>query len=179
MHTPGDIIKIWKMYQQNLDKYVRSRIRNPDDVDDILQNIFIKIQNGIAKLESDKKIHSWILAIARNTVIDYYRSQKNGYVSSEMLPDSVDERETGAEEEIARGLLPMVAKLPTIYREAIILSQYRSMSNREIANKLNISVSGIKSRVQRGRSLLKEMLLDCCKFELDANRRIVDYEPNE
>ena len=177
MNTHVDIVKIWNEYHINLSKFVINRINETEDASDIIHDIFLKIQKGLSGLESDKKIHSWIFTIARNAVIDYYRKKKSKTITVEFLPEVIDVQGPGAEEEISRCLLPMVAKLPAIYRETLILSQFRSMTNREVVAKLGISVSGVKSRVQRGRFLLKEMLLDCCNFELDSKRRIVDYEP--
>jgi RNA polymerase sigma-70 factor (ECF subfamily) len=71
----------------------------------------------------------------------------------------------------------MIHSLPGPYREAILLTELEGLSQVELARRLNISVSGAKSRVQRGRQQLKEMLLDCCEFETDRRGRVYGCTP--
>ncbi|HAH00091.1 MAG TPA: RNA polymerase subunit sigma-24, partial [Ktedonobacter sp.] len=59
----------------------------------------------------------------------------------------------------------MVDSLPNDYREALYLTEYEGLTQRELADRLGLSFSGAKSRVQRAREKLKVMLLDCCHFE--------------
>jgi len=54
----------------------------------------------------------------------------------------------------------------------------RSLSREELSERLGISFSGAKSRVQRARAKIKQQLLDCCHFELDHAGRIIDYQPH-
>ena len=69
----------------------------------------------------------------------------------------------------------MIAALPDPYREALILSEYQGLSQKDVADRLGISLSGAKSRVQRARRQLREMFLACCHFEMDRRGRILDY----
>ena len=71
----------------------------------------------------------------------------------------------------------MVESLPDDYRQALLLTEYEGLTQRELAERLGLSVSGAKSRVQRAREKLKEMLLDCCHFEFDRLGRVIDYQP--
>src|SRR5437588_726670 len=71
----------------------------------------------------------------------------------------------------------MVDSLTNDYRQALILTEYEGLTQRELAVRLGISVSGAKSRVQRAREKLKDMLLDCCHFEFDHSGRVIDYQP--
>jgi hypothetical protein len=70
----------------------------------------------------------------------------------------------------------MIHSLPGPYREAILLTEFDGLSQVEMARRLGISVSGPKSRVQRGRRQLKNMLLDCCRFEFDRRGRVFDCQ---
>ena len=72
----------------------------------------------------------------------------------------------------------MVESLPADYREALILTEYEGLTQRALAERLGLSFSGAKSRVQRAREKLKAMLLDCCHFEFDRFGKIIDYQPN-
>jgi RNA polymerase sigma-70 factor, ECF subfamily len=80
--------------------------------------------------------------------------------------------EEDVEKELAQCILPMVNQLPIDYREAIQMAEFKRLTQKEIAQKQGLSLSGAKSRVQRGRKLLKEKLLDCCRIELDRQGKV-------
>ena len=69
-------------------------------------------------------------------------------------------------------LRPMIDRLSADYRDAIKLVELEGLTNQEAANKLGLSISGMKSRVQRGRQQFRKMLDECCLIELDRRRRI-------
>ena len=58
------------------------------------------------------------------------------------------------------------------------MADIEGLSMKEVAEELNISVSGAKSRVQRGRKMIKEIILKCCEVNTDKYGNIVDYEPH-
>ena len=70
----------------------------------------------------------------------------------------------------------MVERLPPHYREAVALVDLSGLPQTEAAAQVGLSVSGLKSRVQRGRRSLKEILVACCPVETDSGGRIVDYD---
>jgi hypothetical protein len=67
-------------------------------------------------------------------------------------------------------------QLPEAYREALTLTELGGLSQRDAAARAGLSLSGMKSRVQRGRAKLTELLLRCCEVELDVRRRAVGFE---
>jgi RNA polymerase sigma-70 factor (ECF subfamily) len=95
------------------------------------------------------------------------------------LPETFDIPEEPTEIDREQTLLPciktMVDQLPDVYREAIIFTEYQGWTQKELAQHLGISLSGAKSRVQRAREKLKNMLLACCHFEFDRRGKIIDY----
>ena len=76
-------------------------------------------------------------------------------------------------------LLPMIQSLPELYRKTLLLSEIESLSQKEVAQKLGLSLSAVKSRVQRGRERLKKLLLECCRFEFDHQGTVTDFENKE
>jgi RNA polymerase sigma-70 factor (ECF subfamily) len=70
----------------------------------------------------------------------------------------------------------MIRKLPHEYREALSLVALHGNTQQAAANQVGLSLSGMKSRVQRGRELLKTMLRKCCHIQLDSKGSIIDYE---
>lgn len=99
-------------------------------------------------------------------------------VSSEISEDIVDESIPSQmnSEEIASCLKPMINKMPERYKQAVTLTEIKGLTQKDMAEKLGLSISGAKSRVQRGRDKLKEMLLECCHFEFDRLGNILDYQ---
>ena len=79
--------------------------------------------------------------------------------------------------ELAPCILDMVESLPAHYRQALILTEYEGLSQKALSEQLGLSFSGAKSRVQRARQQIKQMLLDCCHFQFDSVGRIIDYQP--
>jgi RNA polymerase sigma-70 factor (ECF subfamily) len=178
-----DTQQIWEEFGGHLRGFIRSRVRNDFDADDILQDVFRKIHDNVNQVEDDTRRQAWLFRIARNAIVDYYRSKSR--------TPSVSIEETGihlvAHEEdndnlnqtVASWLKDMIADLPEKYREAIVLTEIEGLTQKELAERLGISISGAKSRVQRGRALLKEMLLDCCHLEFDRLGNVIDYSRNE
>ena len=169
---------VWKDYHRKLTSFVNKRVSDPAIAEDLVQDILIKVNAKIETLESVNKLQGWIYQIARNTIIDYYRSNKN--LESELIGDLIapeTDQISQARQEVSICLTSLIRHLPDKYREAMTLSEIEGISQKEIAARQNISVSGAKSRVQRGRKLLKQMLLDCCVFELDQQQRMIDYHP--
>ena len=170
---------LWETFHTGLKHFILKRIPDEQSADDVLQETFLKIHTRIATLRDEDKLQSWMYQIARNAIADYYRTQKATVELPETLP-VLDE--PVFEDEVIKDLIPgvkaMVDSLPPAYREALILTEYEGLTQRELADRLGLSFSGAKSRVQRAREKLKTMLLDCCHFEFDRLGKIIDYQPN-
>lgn len=168
--------KVWQEYHSRLRAFIKSRISDDAATDDILQDVFLKMHTGLASLRDDTKIKNWLYQITRNTIIDYFRSQK----PTVDIPDWLSLPETDSTDnvyqELAECLRPMIKALPEKYRGAVTLSELKGLKQKEVAQLQGISVSGAKSRVQRGRALLKQMLNECCRFQFDHSGRIIEYE---
>jgi len=78
--------------------------------------------------------------------------------------------------ELATCLEPLLKQLPNAYREAVILADFRGEAQRTVAERLGLSVPGAKSRVQRGRALLRHLLQACCELEIDHRGSVVDFQ---
>jgi len=176
---------IWKTFNHQLRSFILPRISDPSLADDILQEVFLKIHSKIDTLKDETKIHSWIYQIIRNTIIDYYRKQKTRLEDINSIPldnyntfPVIDEiTEESPAQEIASGLREMVEALPEKYTQTLLLVEFQGLSQIELAQKLGISVSGAKSRVQRGRHMLRDSLMIRCHFHFDRFGTIIDYHP--
>lgn len=168
---------IWNEFSAQLRGFVFKRIRDPADADDILQDVFVKLHTRIDTLRDEDRLVPWLYQIARHTIIDYYRARQPSPPIPETLAVEDAPDESDAATDIASGLNGMVASLPDKYRQAIVLSEFGGLTQRETADRLELSLSGAKSRVQRGRDMLRNQLLDCCHFEFDRLGHIIDYTP--
>ncbi|OAS21379.1 RNA polymerase sigma factor SigZ [Paenibacillus oryzisoli] len=172
---------IWMEFNKDLKKYIQTRVNNKYDVEDILQDVFKKVHNSIHTLTDEGKIQSWVYQITRNTIIDYYRVS----AKKKNIETHLDYKEEFSEEEVQENNLNkvvsgwlncIVQELDEKYREAILLTELGNFTQKELAERLGISISGAKSRVQRGREKIKELLLACCHIERDRLGNVIDFE---
>lgn len=168
--------KVWHEYHSRLRSFIKSRIIDDTATDDTLQNVFLKMHAGLASLKDETRLKSWLYQIARNAIIDYFRAQKPFVEIPEWLPQPETESGEKATQELSKCLQPMIQLLPENYREAVILSELQGLTQKEVAEVQGTSLSGAKSRVQRGRALLKKMLVNCCWLEFDHSGRLCGYE---
>jgi RNA polymerase sigma-70 factor (ECF subfamily) len=171
--------RIWQSYHAGLHGFIRSRVRDDYVADDILQEVFTRIHARIGTLEDSARIKAWIYSITRNAVIDHFRARR----ILEPLPEGLAAPELDANEQarqdIESCLQPLIGRLPDKYRRALVLSEIEGLPQRRVAEELGISLSGAKSRVQRGRAMVKDLLTACCRFEFDRRGTMVDYEVKE
>ncbi len=170
--------EIWEKFGNCLKRFILKRVRDEHDAEDILQDIFVKIHSNIANLRDETRLPAWVYQTTRNAIVDYYRHR----TVTMALPETtelVEESVAGADaaNEVALCLEPMIGHLPEKYRQAIILTEFEGLTQKEMAERLELSLSGAKSRVQRARRQLRDMLLACCHFEFDRLGNILDYQP--
>ena len=177
-HSNNDSVKsIWIKYYDLLFKFILKRVSNKATAEDILQNVFIKILSNIETLHDSTKLKNWMFQITRNSINDHFRLLKKTESISADLPEEVDEADAGIMEEAGSWISPFISGLPMKYQEALILSEINGMSQKDLATHLGISYAGAKSRVQRGRTMLKKELTQCCNFHADKYGSILDVNP--
>lgn len=170
----------WEAFHTPLRRFIRRHVPDDDTAEDLLQEVFLKIHQHGGRLNDARRLESWIYQVTRNIIIDYYRSHHY-----QMTPlDGVEELdlpEDMPDDDVVSELLPcvraMVLSLPEHDRQALILTEYQGLTQKELGERLGLSFSGAKSRVQRAREKLKQELLACCHFELDRRGHILDYRP--
>lgn len=170
---------IYREFASQLRRFIRKRVADPQAVEDILQEVFLRIHNRIDTLRSEERVQSWVYQIARNAIVDYYRSARHLFTIPEDLTIVSEDEERDAARELALSVREFLQCLPEEYRLPLILTEYQGKTQQEVAKQLGLSLSGAKSRVQRGREKLKGLLLDCCHFELDRGGRVIDYIPRQ
>jgi len=167
---------IWHEFSERLGQFIRARVNDPATAEDILQDIFVKLHARLDQLKDPARLQSWIYLIARNAIIDHYRTRKETIELPETMADE-REPEGGELEELKASFRRMIYNLPETYREALVLTEFEGLTQQQLAKRLGISLSGAKSRVQRGREQLKDMLHECCTFEFDRRGKVIDCTP--
>ena len=188
MSMMPDSQNIWIEVQSGLRAFIAKRVANEAEVDDIVQDVWLKMQRGLDGLKDQRRLISWIYQIARHAIIDHYRApgrrrempaglaaDLEAYQSSSTMT-TASEDSSQLRTELAGCLRPMIERLSGEYRQAVILIDLEGLTQREAAAQLGLSLSGMKSRMQRGRRQLKGMLEACCTIELDRRRGLVDYD---
>lgn len=163
-----ETIEIWKQFSENLKGYIYSKIKDQEITKDLLQEVFIKIHLNNHKLKNTDSLKSWVYSITHNTIIDYFKNQSKPVPSFE-LSETVEPQPHAAE----NCILPLINNLPEKYKEALILSEINGKKQQEVAEILNITLPGAKSRIQRGRKLVQQGLMDCCDYTLNSKGFLV------
>ncbi len=162
----------WDLLADRIGAYVGRRLPI-DDVDDVRQDVLLRIFQGAARLNDEARFGPWVYSVARNAVIDRLRARK---IATTDL-DDVDAPAEDSDEEIQPLLncvTPFVSRLPSPYREAITLTELRGLTQQQAAEIEGVSLSGMKSRVQRGRRMLKTMFEECCHLTVDGRGKVIE-----
>lgn len=170
---------IWSLLSADLRRFIRRRIPDDHIADDLLQETFVRIHRHIGSLTDSDRLAAWVYQIARNVIQDHYRRSAGSTIPiGEIDPADVPEdRLSRWRCRSAEWLDELIAQLPERYREAVGLADIEGLLQQEVADRLGLSFSGAKSRIQRGRAMLKEVLLQCCRFEFDRRGNLVDVDP--
>jgi RNA polymerase sigma-70 factor (ECF subfamily) len=163
---------IWESFASPLRSFIRARVRDHSAAEDILQEVFVKIHRKLATLQAGERIEAWVWRITRNSLADHFRRTR----PTEPLPADLVGTAPESESDLP-DLTPcvrrFVGELPPTYREALVLTEWNGLTQKDLA-KQRTSISGAKSRVQRSRLQLKELLMDCCRFELDRRGTVLE-----
>ena len=169
--------QLWETFSAPLYQFIRNRVPDAHSAEDILQDVFLKMHTHIDTLRTPDRLTSWIYQITRNAIADYYRSRR----PTAELVETIPEMEKVGDDDVLRELSPcvaaMVATLPEAYGEALRLTEYQGLSQKALSEQLGISFSGAKSRVQRARAKLQDLILGCCRIERDHRGAIMHAEP--
>ncbi|MCI0640879.1 MAG: RNA polymerase sigma factor SigZ [Gemmataceae bacterium] len=167
---------VWAQLSADLLRFIRRRVPDDHVADDLLQETFVRIHRNIANLQDADRLAAWVYQIARHVIYDHHRS------SSKSVPlvyeiATVEDRTGNGIPWTATWLAKMVGQLPDSYSDAVQLAELGGLTQQEVAERLGLSLSGAKSRIQRGRAMLKAALLRCCDFELDRRGNVLDCIP--
>jgi RNA polymerase sigma-70 factor (ECF subfamily) len=173
----------WHELRTKLNSYVRTKV-DVDVSEDVVHDILLRVLQNEDKLSELDNPLAWIYSIAKNRITDYYRKQSRTYSTNDLYnfePENTgtEKRHGSADNDFAECLRPLTDRLEPKYKEAVLLADFNGMKQIDAAKQIGISLSGMKSRVQRGRAKLKEELIACCAVEVDRFGKVIDYKPKD
>lgn len=178
---PAEARGAWHEIEARLRPYVARRVASASDVDDILQEIFLRMQRGVTALREAERFGGWIYRIAQHVIVDRARARARepvlGVAEPPEPPQELVDESDDLHAALGECVAMFVARLPDSYREAITLTELEGLTQKDAAELLGVSLSGMKSRVQRGREKLREMFHEVCQVSLDCRGRVVGCEP--
>ena len=170
---------LWKDFESKLRSFIYSKVPDKAITEDILQDVFIKIHLKIHTLKDESKLKPWLYQITRNRIMDYYRQNKPvNYPQLSGAEHDEEESDNKVMDQAMQDMIGMMNDLPREYCEALCLTELEGLSQKEYAEKIGIPYSSAKSRVQRSRKLLKDMLLTCCHYEFDKYGTVLSISKN-
>jgi RNA polymerase sigma-70 factor (ECF subfamily) len=163
-------------FAPRLRAFIRRRVRDDATADDLAQEALLKVYRSRATLRDGTRLEAWLYQIARGTIVDHYRRRR----ATEELPaaltgESPDEM-AAMRTRLHSSMKRFLAEMPAAYREPVRLAELEELPLARIALRLNLSLTAVKSRVRRGRAMLKKKLQACCRFEFDRLGRMIGYE---
>jgi RNA polymerase sigma-70 factor, ECF subfamily len=177
--APTDVA-LWEEFAAPLRAFVHRRVPETIDPNDVVQEIFLRILRHLPTLGEIERLDAWIFQVARTVVADALRA--NGRRQARTVDLDADTLEGPAEElpaalaELTPCLLPFVRRLDEPYRSALELTALGGLTQQQAAEHAGISLSGMKSRVQRARAQVRQLMGVCCALEYDARGSVMDYE---
>jgi RNA polymerase sigma-70 factor (ECF subfamily) len=169
----------WSDLHAAVRAFVGRRVRDAHVADDIAQDVMLKMQSQIASntpAPAAEKLDAWIYRVARNAIIDHYRARRDQADIDSAGAIATQEAESTPAAELSQCVRQIIGRLPPEYAEALTLTDLEGLSQQQLADRIGLSLSAAKSRVQRGREKLQTMILDCCNIERNRAGAVVDYQ---
>ena len=179
-----DIETIWAEVGTSLERFVRRHIADLHHAEDVVAEVMLRIHEHLGTVDDHERVTAWVFRIARNAITDHYRRtgrRRENLGTDEDLesPAGVDDwldDQQAALTDLASCIRPLVEALPRDYRRALELTDLEGHTQAEAARIEGVSVSGMKSRVQRGRRLFTALVRNCCDVTTDSRGELVDFQ---
>lgn len=161
----------WRGITAKVKARVRRRVAT-SEVDDVTQEALLRIVRGLGALKDSHALVGWLAAVVNGAIADHHRAQRPPAPVDAGLDD-----EPSVLSVAAPFVEPFLELVPEPYRQAIRLVDLAQARQTDVARRLGVPVPTLKSRVQRGRALLRAELERCCRFELDQTG-VCDIAPH-
>lgn len=162
--------QVWDLHANDIKYFILSKVKNEMLAEDLLQDTFIKIHTKLDTLKETAKLKPWVFSIARYTVLDYFRSHK---IDQNVVEDVSTMQEVNPEHTREDCLHGIIKSLPKKYKIPLILADIQGLKQAQIAERLQLPLSTVKSQIQRARKLITQGFVDCCDFKINDHGHLV------
>ena len=170
-----DVPALWLEHKTALKGYIYKRVADEDLVNDILQEVLLKVYNFCLSKSGVRNVRSWLFQITQNTITDHYRKNKHFAPLAES-EDRFEDSHNSSFSEAAEFILPMINLLPREYSIPLKLSDVDGMKQQQIAEHLQLGLPATKSRIQRARRMLKDVFAECCIMEMNSAGQLITFD---
>ncbi len=166
-------------FADELRRFIGGRVRSAADAEDLAQDVMLKVFRSRHALRDPAKLRAWLYRTARSAIADHFRGRRESVQMAEDVAatDAPDFDQLGARLQLS--VRRFAAALPDTYREAVTLADLEDLPLATVAQRLGLSLTATKSRVARGRELLRSRLFACCQFEVDRFGTAIDFRQRE
>jgi len=172
MNKSCDIDRLYKAYREKLLAFILGKVGDQSLAEDILHETMLKMNTCFELGKTCQSPKAYMFQIANFTIADHFREKKKG------IPAFTEEKAISSElnEEMANCLQVFLKELPAKYQQAVQMADIEGIPQKKIAEKMGISLSGAKSRVQRGREQLKALFVKACNIRADRYGNVMECE---
>ena len=175
----------WQDIERRLRPYVARRVASVADVDDILQEIFVRVHRGLSSLRDGESFGGWVYRVAQSAIADSARARARSVLllvgeTPDIATQEASQDADGGddlESELGACVALFVARLPAPYREAVTLTELEGLTQKDAAEMLDVTLPAMKSRTLRGREKIRGMFEECCRISVDCRGRVTACEP--
>lgn len=162
--------KIIQKYQSKVFGLIYNMTKNQNDIEDLAQEVFIKIYKNLGKFKGESSLYTWIYKITVNLCLDEMKKRKNviyldekievddGEVNRELPSEEKSQEKLYEEKELQEKLHNCINKLPEKQKVMIVLRDIKGFSYEEISKITDVKLGTVKSQINRARLKLKELL---------------------
>ncbi|SES82646.1 RNA polymerase sigma factor SigZ [Thalassotalea agarivorans] len=166
--------QIWSTYRGTLKNFLHAKVSDPDEVEDLLQDVLIKVHTNLDKIKDDSSVKSWLFTTTNHAIIDFYRSNARKRQLTQEDTWYEEEAEEDIKQQMAPCVLSFIDGLDADDAALLRMVEIENKPQKALAESMNISYSTLKSRVQSARRKLKGLFDQCCSFELDSQGNLMD-----
>lgn len=155
--------KLITIYQERLYWHIRNMVKNHDDTDDILQNVYIKVYNNINNFKGDSKLYSWLYRIATNESITFLnkKAKKHNITNEELSQKLVQNLEADVYydgSQIQLKLQKAIATLPHKQQQVFNMKYFQELKYKEMSEILETSEGSLKASYHIATKKIEEFL---------------------
>lgn len=171
---------VWNTYRSALQAFLRARIANPADAEDLLQEVLLKVHAGLDGLSPEMPLKPWLYTVARNTVIDFYRRSARHRKDAAQHPEDLwYGRPEEAPHDLDLCVAPMLDALPPDQAALLRAVDLEGEAQKDYAARKSLAYSTLKSQVQTARKALRRQFDRCCSFGRDQHGTVTGYTPKQ